>query len=140
MTSPPGFHGRKPKPGTTAKLETGSRFLGSSVHAQPVSQPVNNIDKVRTGFCEAQGKWHRKEDTQSLLPWVNITPAPRGWEVGCWRCVHHKLCQHCRQSPQLRPTWKLPKMNRITLVVKTQTGVASYLPFQCKSLFKIPIV
>lgn len=65
-TSPPGLHGRQPKLGTRAKLEIASRSLGSSNRAQPVSQPVNNTDKVRTGPCEAQGERLRKEDTPSL--------------------------------------------------------------------------
>lgn len=49
-TSPPELHGRKPKLGTRAKLEIASGFLGSNNRARSVSQPVNNIDKVRTGL------------------------------------------------------------------------------------------
>lgn len=47
VTSPPGLHGRKPKPGTRAKLEIAPRSLGSDNRARPVSQPVSNTEKVR---------------------------------------------------------------------------------------------
>lgn len=89
MTSPPRLHGRKPKSGTRAKLEIAARFLGSSICAQSVSQPVNNIDEVGTGSVRPRKSGTGRRTPCPGQPRVSITMMPRGQGLGCWRWTLH---------------------------------------------------
>lgn len=89
MTSPPRLHGRKPKSGTRAKLEIAARFLGSSICAQSVSQPVNNIEEVGTGSVRPRKSGAGMRTPCPGQPELASQWCPRGRGLGCWRWRLH---------------------------------------------------